>query len=355
MRLLTKPALLGLALALLTRPAVAQAPAGGYVVNDSHFHLTNYVQEGTDIHAFLKIMGTKVGRVALFGIPLQQTWSHGNTGDFAPTYYLQTDAPLYYYSFTDAFIAMAYRSLTRDEQARFDPMITGFNPADMYAADHIRRVLQTFPGVFSGIGEFTIHKEFVSSKIAGETASLVNPALDRILDFAGEAGLVVILHNDVDMPFPKPGQDPYQAAQLGALFRRHPKTQIIWAHCGLGRIVRPVKDQLGIVDRALADPSLSHLSIDISWDEVAKYLVATPEATRATADLINRHPDRFLFGTDEVAPTEQAKYLKVYDMYAPLFALLTPEASEKVRKGNYERLFDQARRRVREWETSHPR
>ena len=34
-------------------------------------------------------------------------------------------------------------------------MITGFNPADMYAADHISRVLQTFPGVFSGIGEFT--------------------------------------------------------------------------------------------------------------------------------------------------------------------------------------------------------
>ena len=299
-------------------------------------------------------MGTKVGRVALFGIPLQQTWSYGNTGDFAPTYYLQTDAPLYYYSFTDAFIAMAYRSLTQDEQARFDPMITGFNPADMYAADHIKRVLQTFPGVFSGIGEFTIHKEFVSAKIAGETASLVNPALDRILDFAGEAGLVVILHNDVDMPFPKPGQDPYQAAQLGALFRRHPKTTIIWAHCGLGRIVRPVKDQLAIVDRALSDPALAHVSIDISWDEVAKYLVATPETIQATADLINRHPDRFLFGTDEVAPTEQAKYLKVYDMYAPLFAKLTPEASEKVRKGNYERLFDQARVRVRQWEKANP-
>src|SRR5262249_31079775 len=95
----------------------------GYVVNDSHFHLTNYVQEGTDIRDFLKIMGTKVGRVALFGIPLQQTWSYGNTGDFAPTYYLQSDAPLYYYSFTDAWIAMAYRSLTPAEQARFDPMI----------------------------------------------------------------------------------------------------------------------------------------------------------------------------------------------------------------------------------------
>ena len=243
-----------------------------------------------------------MGRAALFGIPLQQTWSYGNTGDFAPTYYLQTDAPLYYYSFTDAYIAMAYRSLTPAERARFDPMITGFNPADMYAADHIKRVLHTFPGVFTGIGEFTIHKEFVSSKIAGETASLTNPALDRILDFAAEVGLVVILHNDVDLPFPKPGQDPYQAVQLGALFRRHPKTSIIWAHCGLGRIVHPVKDQIGIVERALADPALAHLSIDISWDEVAKYLVATPETTQAAADLINKYPDRFIFGRTRSPP-----------------------------------------------------
>src|SRR5512136_2741787 len=149
------------------------APAGqDYLLHDAHLHLTNYIQEGTNIHDFLKIMGTKVGRVAIFGLPLQQMWDHGNTGDFAPTYYLQSDAPLYYYSFTDAFIAMAYKSLTPAERARIDPMITGFNPPDMYAADHIRRVLLTFPGVFSGIGEFSIHKKFVSSKIAGDIASL---------------------------------------------------------------------------------------------------------------------------------------------------------------------------------------
>ena len=300
-------------------------------------------------------MGTKVGRAAIFGIPLQQTWAFGNSGDFAPTYYLQSDAPLYYYSFTDAHIAMAYRSLTKDEQARFDPMITGFNPADMYAVDHIKRVLRTFPGVFSGIGEFTIHKEFVSAKVAGEIASLTNPALDRILDFAAEAGLVVILHNDVNMPFPKPGQDPYPVVQLSQLLRRHPKTTLIWAHCGLGRIVRPVEDQVGMVRRALVNPELDHVLFDISWDETAKYLMATPETVQATADVINRYPDRFLFGTDEVAPTEQAKYLKVYDLYAPLFAKLTPEASEKLRKGNYERLFDAARAKVRAWEKANPK
>jgi predicted TIM-barrel fold metal-dependent hydrolase len=345
--------LLVLALAAGGARAQSNAAAGdGYVFHDSHFHLTNYIQEGTDIHDFLKIMGDKVGRVALFGIPLQQQWAYEVTGDYAPTYYLQTDAPLYYYSFTDAHIAMAYRSLAPAEQARFDPMITGFNPTDMYAADHIKRVLRTFPGVFSGIGEFTIHKEFVSSKVSGEVASLKNPALDRILDFAGESGLVVILHNDINMPFPKPDQDPYMVLQLKELFERHPGTIIIWAHLGLGRIVRPVENQIGMIERALQNPKLNHVYFDISWDEVAKYLVATPESIRRSADLINRYPDRFLFGTDEVAPTEQAKYLKVYDMYAPLLAQLTPEARAKLLKGNYERLFDAARKNVRAWEAA---
>ena len=38
-------------------------------------------------------------------------------------------------------------------------------------------------------------------------------------------------------------------------------------------------------------------------------------------------------------------------MYAPLFAKLTPEASQKLRKGNYERLFDAGAPAVRAWET----
>jgi hypothetical protein len=32
---------------------------------------------------------------------------------------------------------------------------------------------------------------------------------------------------------------------------------------------------------------------------------------------------------------------------------LTPEASRKVRTGNYERIFDEGRRRVRAWEQAH--
>jgi predicted TIM-barrel fold metal-dependent hydrolase len=345
-----------LAVLAVSVPAAGQtaaAQSNDFLFNDSHFHLTNYVQEGTNIRDFLKIMGTKTGRVALFGIPLQQQWSYRVDGDHGPTYYLNSDAHLYYYSFTDASIAMAYKSLTAEQQARFDPMITGFNPTDMYAADHIRRVLETFPGVFSGIGEFTIHKEFVAAKIAGDAASLQDPALDRLLDFAAEVGLVALIHSDIDTPFPKEGDPPAYAGQMKALFLRHPKTTFIWAHMGIGRVVRPVKDQAAIIEEILKNPELSHVYMDISWDEVAKYLVSTPEETKATADLIERYPNRFLFGTDEVAPATQEKYAKVFYQYGPLWDLLDKQTSEKVRKGNYERIFDEARVRVRAWEKIH--
>ena len=335
----------------IAQPASSDKSKGTYLFNDSHFHLTNYVQEGTDIKAYLQIMGDKIGRSTLFGIPLQQQWSHRVTGDFAPTYYLDTDAPLYYYSFTDAFIAMAYKSLSEEDKKRFDPMITGFNPTDMYAAAHIRRVLETFPGVFAGIGEFTIHKEFVSPKIAGDVASLTDPALDSIFAFCEETGLQIILHNDVDDPFPK-ANAPNYTQDLINLFKRHPKASIIWAHMGLGRIVSPPHHYAQFLESMLSDPELKHVNFDISWDQVAKYIITDSNSIAVSVAVLNKYPDRFLFGTDNVAPVDQAKHLGVYHMYDPVWKKLTPDASYKIRLGNYERLFDAAKLKVRAWEAA---
>ena len=212
-------------------------------------------------------------------------------------------------------------SLPPAEQARLDPMITGFNPADMYAVDHIRRVLKTFPGVFTGIGEFSIHKEFVSAKIAGETASLTESGPRSHPRFRRRG---------------RAGRDPAQrhrhavcedrrrsrciSTQMKALLRRHPKTTIIWAHIGLGRIVHPVQvsadaaerspNQMQLVEAMLTDPALRHVCFDISWDEVAKYAVASPESIERVAAVLNRYPDRFLFGTDTVAPAGPGAVLR---------------------------------------------
>ena len=52
----------------------------------------------------------------------------------------------------------------------------------------------------------------------------------------------------------------------------------------------------------LTDPALAHVSFDISWDEVAKYAIASPQSIARVSRILNKYPDRFLFGTDTVAP-----------------------------------------------------
>src|SRR4029078_3557518 len=91
-----------------------------------------------------------------------------------------------------------------------------------------------------GMSRCARHKEFVSSKIASGVPSLFDPALDRIFDLAEESGLVVLIHNDVDTPFANPEKPPASLDPMKSVLRRHPGTTTIWAHTGVGRVVRPV-------------------------------------------------------------------------------------------------------------------
>jgi len=174
-----------------------------------------------------------------------------------------------------------------------------------------------------------------------------------------------LIHNDIDVPFAKTDAEPAYLSQMKALLKRHPNVSVIWAHVGLGRIVHPVQTsaqaaernptQVELVEGMLTDAAFNHVNFDISWDEVAKYAVASPQSIDRVATMLNRYPNRFLFGTDTVAPAGPQPYYAVFDMWAPVFSKLTPSASQAVRKGNYERIFNEGRRRVREWERANVR
>jgi len=155
------------------------------------------------------------------------------------------------------------------------------------------------------------------------------------------------------VPFAKEGAEPAYLKQMKAMLKRHPKATIIWSHMGLGRVVRPNKDHTANIEEILGDPDFRHVYFDISWDETAKYVVASPETTKSMAELIERYPSRFLFGTDSLAPSDESKYTKVFHQYEPLWKALDVETSQKVRLGNYERIFDEGRRKVRNWERAH--
>jgi hypothetical protein len=117
--------------------------------------------------------------------------------------------------------------------------------------------------------------------------------------------------------------------------------------------VRPIKEHGAMVEKILEDPELAHVHFDLSWSETAKYLVSSERTQERAAELINRHPDRFLFGSDEVGPTTQKQLLRVYRQYAPLWKRLDDKARAKVLEENHARIFDQARREVRAWEKQH--
>lgn len=320
----------------------------GILYHDAHFHSSNYIQEGVTMGEALELFGDRVGRVVVMGIPLQQKWDYFVSGDRAPDYYLRSAASLYYYSFVDAVLASQYMELTDEEKQRVDPMITGFNPTDMYAGDHIKRVLRSFPGVFTGVGEFSVHKEFVSSKVTGHAASLHNPALDRIFETLAEIGIVGVIHCDIDNV--RPGEPPDHYSDLVDLFKRHPNATIIWAHTGLGRFVKPSEGHVQLIGSMMSDPELDHVFADISWDLVNEYMVADEATTKSWAKLLNMHPTRFLFGSDAVAPSSWQGYNKSYEILENLWALLTSKAMHLVTIGNYERIFDESIANTRAWE-----
>ena len=232
-----------LALSPIVRSGAVTARTQGAAdeFNDSHFHLTNYVQQGISVQDFLEDHGPPREPLDALRDPAPAAVVVRNSGTTRrPTTCRATRRSTTTRSPTP-YIASQYRTLSKEEQARFDPMITGFNPADMYAVDHIRRVLLTFraSSPASASSRFTRN----SSRRKSPARRRVSPTPRSIASSTSppKSGLVVILHSDIDMPFAKTDAEPVYLKQMKDLLARHPKTSIIWAHTGLGRIVHPVQ------------------------------------------------------------------------------------------------------------------
>ncbi|MES2207638.1 MAG: amidohydrolase [Pseudomonadota bacterium] len=382
----------------IASPSTAQNLAND-VYADAHLHTSNYAYQGVSLKTLIDhYMGSRVQRSTVMPIPLQQKWEaseHYADDKVAPNYYLGPKGELYYYAFADAMVAREYEKLSQADKARLDLMITGFNPMDLYATNHIKRVLLSFPGVFSGIGEFTIHKELVSKKVAGQpfkqvtkealpsdirgndTLTLHNPSLINIFNLSAEIGLVATLHNDIyetdiqsDGTVTKHSSTHTYIKDLIQLCKASPKTNVIWAHTGLGRYVKPTVDHLERVATIL--DACPNWSVDISWDLVQNVIVK-PEpgmpSLQSWVHFMKRYQDRILWGSDTVmysknsvdthghatsgARLSTTDYQAVIDITQPLWNALGPTISKKIKILNYERLFNTARSKVRYWEKTH--
>jgi hypothetical protein len=153
-------------------------------------------------------------------------------------------------------------------------------------------------GYYRGIGEF---------HLTGRAAA--REWVKKIVDFAVEKDLLLHAHADEE------------AVEL--LFSHNPRAKIIWAHAGFG--LDPARvEALLIKHRAL-------------WGELSYRSGITTGDGRLSAEwrgLFQRHPDRFLLGSDTWINERWQGYGEIMESYRRWLAQLPPEIARKVAHGN---------------------
>ncbi|MBT9462677.1 hypothetical protein [Hydrogenophaga sp.] len=274
------------------------------------------------------------------------------------------DGPLYYNTMVDDQTASAYRALKDEDKHRFDPMVTGLVLGDMRCSEMLIDKLRRNPGVFTGVGEITVYKEWVQEKVGVTLQADMQSracALTKLMNTCGVIGMPVVLHCDVDvMPWDRKFSGPAHFDNICSFFGSSEckNTTIIWAHAGgLGKYSRIRDGHLDRLRQVLKDPSLSHVHFDLSWDTVAKQLTmddketaADPKKIQQLVELLEAYPDRFLFGSDALSPNGVEFWRGTEMAYEVVFKKLKPQTADAIKLGNYQRLIVDARNKVRLYE-----
>lgn len=283
---------------------------------------------------------------------------------------IKADGPLYYNTMVDDQTADAYLALKPEDRHRFDPMVTGLPLGDMRCSEMLIDKLRRRKGVFTGVGEITVYKEWVQEKVSVSLqADMTNRAcaLIKLMNTCGVIGMPVVLHCDVDvMPWDR---KLHEVAHFKGIcnFLKQPEcrgTNIIWAHAGgLGKFSRIRDGHIGRVEQLLQDPDMKHVYFDLSWKTVAAQLTmdesgppddwekkVDPRKVDDLVKLLSSHPDRFLFGSDALSPNNVEGWQDTELVYRDVFARLPADAAEAIKVGNYEKLIVGARNKVRLYE-----
>jgi predicted TIM-barrel fold metal-dependent hydrolase len=374
--------------------------------NDSHMHPWSYIQKGVNLEEMLLrmdmihckhsvLMPIPTSIISMQGDKVTKIWPPGDQGTMrhhcGPTYYIPDDhnsadlqmtpellielssaISLHVDSEVDDFTADQFKLLDSKDRDKLDPMITGLHLGSMFADVTLFKKLLRHPGVFTGAGELTLNKEIVENLFAGGAAAqaslhpVAGPRGDdtnilptkQLMAALGVIGMPACIHCDVGDWRDPPGATPKNMAAFDN-FLSDPRvvdTTIIWAHAGgLGRFVKQPDNHL----KALGEMLDKHrnLALDISWNEVAKQLTgegfdtaAAEKRTEEWAAFLEKHSKRIMFGSDTLAPMNNAVWTRTLVTYAGLLSKLSDEARLNILEKSYEKYYISARANVRRFE-----
>lgn len=303
-----------------------------YRYTDAHLHYVDFFQNSEGMRSLLEQMDAhRIDHVMISGVGVAKKW-HENEPR-RPRYYAGDDAGAYWFSATDAILAHALLELPPEQRARFHPFLTGFNPNDKNSDEHIRRTLQMHPGLWQGIGEVFTRHDDLTALTHGDVPRANSEAMTRIYYLAAEFDLPVMIHSNITS---KRERNPLYLHEMEEPLRAHPNVRFIWAHAGTSAEIHRRQERLDFLydtlERMLA--TYPNLYIDLSWSMLDTYLLDE----QGTADedwvrLVQKHPDRFMIGSDVVGRFDNlGKHIKRFDAFLDA---LEEDVARRVARDNF--------------------
>ncbi|CAL1160214.1 unnamed protein product [Cladocopium goreaui] len=204
------------------------------------------------------------------------------------------------------------QSVLDNQQPGITPLIT--LSMSFFDLDHPEtilpnmKLLQTeFPGMFRWAGEINLVKQALWKNLAGQPVPIESiPKWKQFMAELRRQDIPMAIHSDLGDEVDGTKFLPLMDKVLST----YPKNKIIWVHMAgiskqldpkLSLLQRPVFIQQHVKlihDRLNQYPNLY---IDLSWDVLYDSIYHDSEEEKPYIELINKHPTRFLSGSDHVA------------------------------------------------------
>jgi predicted TIM-barrel fold metal-dependent hydrolase len=309
---------------------VEKAPQGEasvrYRVSDAHFHYVDFLQETDGIERLLEAMDAAgVEHAMITGMPLVKKWHAADPR--RPLYYLEDDSRTYWYSATDVLVARALAKLTEDQRQRFHPFISGFNPTDRNAVDHVERMLEWYPDLWEGIGEVMARHDDLTALTYGEAARADHVALDAVYELAAERDLPVSVHSNVGSVWLR---EPIYLHEMENALKRHPETRFIWSHAGISRRIN-IPTLTAELRRLLS--TYENLWIDLSWVVFDDHVAPDRVPEKDWVALAEDFPARFMIGSDSLGHMDE--HVATVQRYYTFLDALSEDTARRVARDNF--------------------
>jgi hypothetical protein len=309
---------------------------------DCHLHLLDFLQKSSGTRAALKAMdGCNVKKAVVFGMPCCKKWCFYRKDQ--PLYYQDDNGPCYVYAFADQMVADAWLALPDAQRKRFAPCFASFDPTDLAAISHVRRMFLKYPKMWRGIGEIMCRHDDLTTMMLSKEIPVVNhPGLDPIYAFAIETGLPCLVHHNADRVGDNDDKWEY-VHEVEDVLTRHPQLKFVWVHAGVSR--RCSEPEHHKMIERLCD-TYPNLMVDISW-VVWEDVICDESGTvkPGWVECIQKHHTKFFIGSDNVAQffpindTSINLLASNITKYYQLFDKLTPDAAQNVAHLNAERVY----------------